>query len=85
MQDQKQKIMKMNDNGICTCPCHNPAQRIMHMFPCCVKCPNCGLNITYEALEAHKSVCVPQRVHNESPEIIVTLWKDSYHVKVMQS
>lgn len=66
-----QKGMTMENNGICTCPCHKPNARIMHMFPCCGKCPTCGLNITYEALEAHKKVCVTQKAKIE--EIVITM------------
>jgi hypothetical protein len=41
---------------ICHCDCHKCV--ILHCFPCCCPCPNCGQNITTDAWLKHKSKCV---------------------------
>ena len=30
----------------CTCPCHAPGARVMHVMPCCSRCPICGDEVT---------------------------------------
>lgn len=68
------QVLTMTESSICTCPCHKPNARIMHVMACCVNCPNCGLNITYEAYGMHKKTCIPKPNHEEAlDEIIITL------------
>lgn len=38
----------------CHCSCHgNMAERIMHIMPCCVKCPTCRRRIVYGFWDRH--------------------------------
>lgn len=44
---------------ICNCPCHTPGNYIVHMFPCCQMCPNCGQGIRQDLFKQHTASCPP--------------------------
>ena len=42
---------------ICMCECHESMVELLHLFPCCHRCPYCGQRIVAEHYDKHLEVC----------------------------
>ncbi|HWM86497.1 MAG TPA: hypothetical protein VNO33_11680 [Kofleriaceae bacterium] len=42
----------------CTCVCHQDS-KVMHIQPCCDRCPGCGRSIARPYLQDHLGRCAP--------------------------
>lgn len=40
----------------CQCACHNPGSEVMHAFPCCDSCSDCGEERIVR-FDLHKASC----------------------------
>lgn len=41
----------------CTCICHEPGVRMMHIMACCHTCEGCGENIATRKMANHEQSC----------------------------
>ncbi len=50
-------VPQNESDELCTCPCHDPKTRAMHIMACCYVCPKCNKNIKFNAFDNHITNC----------------------------
>ncbi len=61
--------MSARDFEICDCECHTDPS-VVHIMPCCEKCPHCGGNIVIAFYDEHVAKCTRKPTQEQKNSII---------------